>query len=311
MIIGFLIALLTFNLLNPIPLAVHAEHSEYEARHIFGGRLPEAGIRDLGPARRDGKTGLGLDVSADYVIVRDAESGAVLFQKNAETKVPIASITKLITAYVFLETQPDLRSSVRVIKSDIRHGGKFNMYEGEDILLEDVLRLALVASDNTAAIMLARASGLPLDVFVKKMNEKAQSLGMMHASFVEPSGLDPENQASAADVSLLLSSVAENELLRNVTTTSSYYFSPVGSHKTRRVLNTNILLNGYIDSGKYEIMSAKTGFIEEAGYNLTARVYNAEEDASIDIVVLSASHHFDRFTELKDLALWTFSTFEW
>jgi len=142
---------------------------------------------------------LGVDITASSAITLDMDSGTVLWQKNVNNKQSIASLTKLMTVLVWQDFGPGLDSEVTILESDYREGGRFYLFKGEKVLTGDLLKSVLIASDNTAAIALARSTGLSLDEFVVKMNEKAIELGMTNSIFVEPTGLDINNQSTVTD----------------------------------------------------------------------------------------------------------------
>src|SRR5262245_21351745 len=198
-------------------------------------------------------------VYARNAILLDPLTGEVLFEKNASRSVPIASLSKLMTALVFLEQQPDLTREVEVRKEEIYGAGHTQLRRGEIVPLGELLRMSLMCSDNCPTRVIARQSGLPADEFIARMNRKSIELGLTGTRFLEFTGLNEHNVSTAADVARLLHAAANEPLIAQITTTRSYEF-----HTARRwhtIGNTNRLLYG-----RYEVLGGKTGFIREAGY---------------------------------------------
>jgi D-alanyl-D-alanine endopeptidase (penicillin-binding protein 7) len=241
-------------------------------------------------------------VYARHAVVLDPVTNQVLFAKNSESTVPIASLTKLMTALVFLDLEPDLSRPVEVTMAEIRGGGRTRLYRSEQVELGDLLRMSLMCSDNVATRVLMRESGLAADEFVTRMNRMGLELGLEHARFVEPTGLDERNVATASDVAKLLRAAARHDLIREISTTRSYEFR--SRYKTRgrlhTVANTNRLLYG-----RYEILGGKTGFISEAGYCLATWVRTGGRD--MIAVVLGAPTNATRFADVVRLVQKTMS----
>ncbi len=240
-------------------------------------------------------------VYARNAVVIDPATNQVLFEKHSDQLVPIASITKLMTALVFLEQQPNLRRIVEVTRSELRGGGHTQLRNGERVALYDLLHMSLMNSDNVATRVLARESGLQPPEFVARMNEKARDLGLGHTRFAETTGLDNRNVSTAVDVARLLRAAAEHYLIREVTTTPDYVFlgeSP-GTRRTithrHQIVNTNRLLR----SNRYEFSCSKTGFISQSGYCVATWVRDRGRD--LITVVLGAPTNATRFADVVRL----------
>ena len=163
-------------------------------------------------------------VYARNAILIDPSTGEVLFEKNSARAVPIASLTKLMTALVFLEQKPDLDREVEVTRSEIYGAGHTQLRRGEKVALGDLLHMSLMCSDNVATRVIARESGLPPEEFVARMNHKAAELGLPDSRFVEFTGLDEHNVSTAADVARMLHAAAHDPLIQQITTTREYEF---------------------------------------------------------------------------------------
>ncbi len=240
-------------------------------------------------------------VYARNAVVIDPATDRVLFEKKSDQTVPIASITKLMTALVFLEQQPDLRRRVEVTREEIRGGGHTQLWNRERVALYDLLHMSLMNSDNVATRVLARESGLDRAEFVERMNDKARSLGLGNTRFAETTGLDNRNVSTAVDVAKLLRAAADHYLIREVTTTPDYVFlgEYPGSRRTitrtHQIVNTNRLLR----SNRYEFSCSKTGFISQSGYCVATWVRDRGRD--LIAVVLGAPTNATRFADIVRL----------
>lgn len=248
---------------------------------------------------------LGVALSAPSALAVDAASGAVLFAKDSQARRPIASLSKLLAALVFLESQPDLTQSMLMRAEDDREGGEDFIRPGESATLESYLAASLIGSSNNATIVLSRSIGTTAAEFVEKMNAKAQSLGMTDTVIVEPTGLDPENISTARDLVRLLQAAAANQKIRQLTTTWRRYITVYPSQTERPVINTDHLLGSIVP-----VVLGKTGYLDEALYNLATlvRVRGGQE---IYIVILGARTNEDRVQDAKSLAIWAGNTYLW
>lgn len=269
--------------------------------------LPKAGQR--GPQKDETSRSLGIEITARAAIVIDKETGIILFKKNIESKFPIASLTKLMTALVFLDTAPDWNREIKLLKEDEKEGGIFYARAGEIVTIEDLFNMMLVGSVNNAALALARSTGLSQDEFIEKMNQKAITLGLKNTFFVDPAGLEPTNVSTAHDIALLVSSALTDDKIREVTVKKKYVFSPRNIKKTYYVKNTNELLWSFLNEEPYEIVGGKTGYLDEAKYCLAAEIEN--NGHKIIAVVLGSDTIEDRFQEVKGLTFWTFDNYRW
>jgi D-alanyl-D-alanine endopeptidase (penicillin-binding protein 7) len=237
------------------------------------------------------------DIRAAAAIVFNPETGQVLWEENAQDKRSIASITKVMTALVFLENEPDLSQDVTIERGDVYAASTTYLRANERISLDNLLHLTLIASDNAAARALARVSHGNSASFVERMNEKAIELGLESTSFADPSGLDPANVSSAYDLSRLISFASGNERIAPIMRTAQYSFRT--SRRTVNIHNTNRLVTG----GEADVMGGKTGFITKAGYCL-ATLLRLPQGNQVAVVVLGANSNVGRFWETRHLANW-------
>ncbi|MDT8386846.1 MAG: serine hydrolase [Thiogranum sp.] len=233
-----------------------------------------------------------LQVRSASVLVLD-QSGHVIYAKQADQPRPIASITKLMTAMVILDSSLSLEEPVTITREDrdlLKLTGSRLKY-GATLSREQLVRLALMASENRAAHALARTYPGGETAFVDAMNEKARSLGMHQSHFADPAGLNPGNVASARDVATMVRAARAYALILDATTTRFTSVSPYDGRGELRFGNTNRLLR----NESWEIQLSKTGYISEAGRCLAMQA--AIGDQSLVIVLLNS---FGKLTPYGD-----------
>jgi serine-type D-Ala-D-Ala endopeptidase (penicillin-binding protein 7) len=237
-----------------------------------------------------------LHAKAAYVV--DATSNTVLFEKNPDSLYPVASLTKLMTALVFFKTQPQFDQVVEIMPDDVRHSSRSHIRPHEEITVRDLLHAALMSSDNVATKALVRSSGVPQDEFVQRMNAMADSMHLTGTHFVEPTGLDERNVASAQAIAALLRTAASNPIVSSIMQKQTYAFA--SNRKLHRLVSTNRLLKS-----KWRITGGKTGFINEAGYCFATQV-ETPSGTEVTAVLLGAPSNRLRFAEARRLLDWTF-----
>jgi D-alanyl-D-alanine endopeptidase (penicillin-binding protein 7) len=244
------------------------------------------------------------DIRAAAAVIFDPQSGQVLWGENAQDKRSIASITKVMTAIVFLETATDLNEEVVIERSDTLRASTTYLRTNDRVRLADLLHLLLIPSDNAAARALARLSPLGSDGFIARMNQKADDLGLNHTAYTDPSGLYADNISSAYDMARLISYASEDDRIGPIMRTPEYSFRTIPS--TRRagrvitVRNTNQILR----NGDMDVVGGKTGFISKAGYCLATLLKMPSGGPSLAVVVLGASSNLGRFWETRHLMTW-------
>ncbi len=234
-------------------------------------------------------------VRAAAAIIFDPATGNAVWEMNAREPRPIASITKVMTAMLFLDQAPDLGRDVVISRRDVRSASTTYLRRGERVTLRDLVHLALVASDNVAARVLARASRWGTKRFVGRMNAMAAELGLEQTRFTDPSGLHDGNVSSAHDVSRLIAAAGRHPEIARIIRKRSHRIRT--DRQDRVVRNTNRLLDSRPD-----VVGGKTGFINEAGYCLAALIRVG--DRAVSVVVLGARSNAGRFQETRRLADW-------
>ncbi len=247
---------------------------------------------------------LGVKLTAQAAAVMDKNTGTVLWQKNADEVRPLASITKLMTALVFLDNNPGWDETLTMAKGDEAGANSASILRDETVTFKDAFNTMLIASDNNVANALSRSTDLKPEEFIKAMNTKAKALGLAQTSFVDPTGLSAKNVSSANDILLLAKKAFANSDIRNATNQKTYSFTAT-SGQSHKINSTNHLLSGFL-----EVVAGKTGFITESGHCLVAEI-EGDKDQRIISVVLGSASNADRFNDLKILSAWTLNNFVW
>jgi serine-type D-Ala-D-Ala endopeptidase (penicillin-binding protein 7) len=237
------------------------------------------------------------DVRAAAAIIFDPATGQVLYEENSQDKRSIASITKVMTALVYLEDNPDLNQEVTVERSDVFAASTTYLKAKDRVSAGELLHLLLIPSDNGAARALARTSHGGTASFIERMNEKAIELGLQNTSFADPSGLNANNVSSAFDLSHLITFAASDERIASIMRTPTYTVTT--SRRMIPIHSTNHILL----AGDVEVMGAKTGFITKSGYCL-ASLLRLPQGNPIAVVVLGARSNNGRFWETRHLFTW-------
>jgi D-alanyl-D-alanine endopeptidase (penicillin-binding protein 7) len=237
------------------------------------------------------------DVRAEAAIIYNPETGQVLWQSNGEDRRSIASITKVMTAAVFLEDSPDLSEKVVVQRADVRAASTTYLRAGVSVSKNDLLHLLLIASDNAAARVLARVSPQGTAGFISRMNEKAKELGLVSTSYVDSSGLMSDNVSSALDMAKLITYVSGDDLIASIMRTPEY---TVNAGRKITIRSTNQLVR----AGDVDVQAGKTGFISKAGYCLATLLRLPQGGPQVAVVVLGAKSNAGRFWETRHLFNW-------
>jgi D-alanyl-D-alanine endopeptidase (penicillin-binding protein 7) len=239
------------------------------------------------------------DVRAAAAIIYDPATSQVLFEEHANDQRSIASITKVMTATVFFETNPDLDRLVTVTRADVRAASTTYLRAGDKLRVDDLLHLLLIASDNAAARVLARVSPYGSQGFVDRMNEKAIELGLTSTHYEDPSGLVSANVSSAYDMARLITMASNDPRIASLMQTPTYTLR-TAAHRPIAIHSTNHLL-GRED---VQVLAGKTGFISKAGYCLATLLRLPASGQEVAVVVLGARSNNGRFLEVQNLFSW-------
>lgn len=239
---------------------------------------------------------LGLQSSA--VLVMDQASGSVLYEKNAGAVLPIASITKLMTAMVTLDAQPDLREYMTISEDDVDtlKGTRSRLKVGTQLTREEMMRLSLMASENRASAALSRYYPGGRHAFIAAMNRKAQALGLTDTHFQDSTGLTSANVSSARDLVKMVAAAHQYPLIREFSTTGHY--DVIVDGRVQSFNNTNSLVR----SASWDIGLSKTGFINEAGKCLVMQAWLNQKPTII--VLLDSWGKMTRIGDANRIKKW-------
>jgi D-alanyl-D-alanine endopeptidase (penicillin-binding protein 7) len=264
-----------------------------------------AAPRDFTPARVSIGQAIGLhatddplDLRSSVALVVDQRTGAPLFSKNAQAVLPIASITKLMTALVVIDSGAPMGETLEITAADIdteKNSGS-RLPPGTRLSRGEMLQLALMSSENRAANALGRNHPGGLRAFVDAMNTKARALGMPDTHFVEPTGLSSSNVSNARDLSRMVREALEYPLVRQFSTAPGLTVDT--GYRMVSYRNTNRL----ISSPTWDIGLQKTGYISEAGSCLVMQV--SLDGQAVVMVLLDATGPSSRFGDAQRLREW-------
>jgi D-alanyl-D-alanine endopeptidase (penicillin-binding protein 7) len=243
-----------------------------------------------------------LELRSAAALVIDQEDGQLLYAKNTDTVMPIASITKLMTAIVVLDAGLTLEEPISIERADMDSikGTRSKLKVGTTLTRRQMLRLALMASENRAAAALARTYPGGTQAFVQAMNQKARQLGMRDTYFKDSTGLNSGNVSTAMDLALLVNAGYHYPLIRDFSTTESYRLAFEGARRHRMMAFRNS--NGLVRSGEWEIGLQKTGYISEAGRCLVMQARIATRP--VIIVLLDSWGKFTRIADAMRIKRW-------
>ena len=247
----------------------------------------------------DASGGLVPDVRAAAAIIYDPDTNEILWEENAQTQRSIASITKVMTATVFLENDPDLTQPVTIVRSDVFQASTTHLHTNDKVTTDDLLHLLLIASDNAAARALARVSPQGSEGFIRRMNEKSAELGLETTHYADPSGLLSENVSSAYDMARLIAHASQDERISSIMRTNEYTVYS-GGKRPITFRSTNHLLRG----GDVDVRAGKTGFISKAGYCLATVLRLPQSTHNVAVVVFGARSNAGRFMESRNHFNW-------
>ena len=246
------------------------------------------------------KNSKSLKVRSLKAMVVNQDSGEVIYQKNADSKASIASLTKLMTAMVVLDSRLDLSKKIKITKADIDRVKRTTsrLPIGTELSRYELLKAALISSDNRAAFALSRSYPSGRKGFINAMNVKAIQLDMQKSQFRDPTGLDKGNISTAKDLLKLVRAAYQYSLIRELTTSPSENIK-VGKRRNGISFNNT---NPLVRKGAWDIGLSKTGFIRESGRCLVLQTVINEEP--IIIVLLNSYGKLTRFADVKRIRNW-------
>ena len=236
-----------------------------------------------------------LPLRSEHAIVVSDDTGQVMMEKGANDVVPIASLTKLMTAMVVLDSKPNMEEKISIEAADVdvlKHS-KSHVPVGTTLARREILQLALMTSDNRAAASLARTYPGGTTAFMQAVQLKIKALGMNSTVLKEPTGLSPENMSTAADLAKMALAASKYPEIVDVTTDRSDTIRMNG--RNYQVHNTNRL----VGANGWDVLLSKTGFTNEAGHCLIMRIQQAGAHATL--VLLNASANSSRVVDALNI----------
>jgi serine-type D-Ala-D-Ala endopeptidase (penicillin-binding protein 7) len=242
----------------------------------------------------------GPNVKSSGVLVLDPATGQTLYSKNADQSTPIASITKLMTAMVVMDAKLPLDDALQITNEDLDllKNTKSRLPIGAHFRRDDLLRLALMASDNRAASALGRNYPGGLTAFVDAMNAKSKLLGLNATHFVDSSGLAPGNVSNPGDLGRLVAEASKYDLIKEYSTTGAVNVTLPDSKRKLSFVNTNALVR----ASDWQIGLSKTGYISESGKCLVMQAIIANQP--IVIVLLDSWGKLTRVADAQRIRKW-------
>jgi D-alanyl-D-alanine endopeptidase (penicillin-binding protein 7) len=239
-----------------------------------------------------------LALKSSVALVMDQDTKEVLFSKNEQAVLPIASITKLMTGLLVSEGNLPMDENITISQADVdtEKGSSSRLAVGTELSRGELLHLALMSSENRAAHALGRTYPGGLPYFVELMNARAKSLGMNDTSYAEPTGLSSKNQSSARDLATLVNFAYGDPTLRELSTSTGYQVE-VG-RRTLQFNNTNRL----VKNPAWDIGIQKTGYITEAGQCLVMQAKIAGR--KLIMVFLDSAGKLSRIADAERVRHW-------
>jgi D-alanyl-D-alanine endopeptidase (penicillin-binding protein 7) len=235
-------------------------------------------------------------------VVVDQEAGRLLYAKNPEAVMSIASITKLMTAMVVLDSGAPLDELLTIEAADVDQlkGSSSRLRLGTELTRREMLKLMLMSSENRAAAALARSYAQGKQAFVDAMNAKARALGMDDTRFLDPTGLTPKNRSTASDLALMVNAGYQYRLIREFSTSSEHSIALASGRYREQLAFHNT--NGLVGSERWDIGLSKTGYISEAGRCLVLQATIAAKP--VIIVLLDSWGRFSRIGDANRIKRW-------
>jgi serine-type D-Ala-D-Ala endopeptidase (penicillin-binding protein 7) len=241
-----------------------------------------------------------LHLASGSAMITDLQSGQVLYSSNPDVVVPIASVTKLMTAMVTLDAKLPMDEMVKVdISQTAEMKGVFSRVKlGSELNRHDMLLITLMSSENRAAASLAHSYPGGYAAFIKAMNAKAKALGMSHTVYMEPTGLSVFNVSTARDLTKLALAARNYPMLRELSTTPEKTVTFRKPTYTLGFSNTDHLVR----KSNWDIKLTKTGFTNQAGHCLVLLTSMANRQVSV--VILDAFGKYTHFADASRMRLW-------
>lgn len=253
------------------------------------------------------KNSIGMSVDTKSGIMIDYDTGEVLWSKNEHDVRTIASLTKIMTILVFLDTDYSLDSTFKINSDDVdlekNQAASIGLRVGDEIKVNDLLIASLVGSKNDAINALARSTGMSEQDFINKMNEKAKFLGLNNTVFDNVNGLSSYNRSTAKDLVKLFYYAFSNKTIKEISVLKEYTFKGK-SGKVYSTKSTDKLL----DNDLFQVLAGKTGYLDDAQYCFA--VLTKKDNRRVLSVLLGSDSDAHRFYDAKILNWWAYKNFK-
>jgi D-alanyl-D-alanine endopeptidase (penicillin-binding protein 7) len=244
------------------------------------------------------------DISAKAYIVTDTSNNSIIVAENQNVSRAPASLTKLVTLMVVMDTKPNFEKETAITKADQiagecgKGGGCLKTKVGTKYLLKDLFYAAMLPSANNAANALSRSTGLNPSKFVARMNAKVKALGAKSSKFYEPTGMSEKNVVTAADYSKIVTAAFKYPFLKEVAQTASYDIVALNDPAYNLTVKNN---NNLLGSEEVNIIGAKNGYIGSvSGYNYGALI-KTKTGKEFSVVLLGEPHMYTAYDDTKFL----------
>ncbi len=282
------------------------------------GWAEHAELRSYGPESGDGvpvRVGMNeieSEIDSTAYVVMDRSTGKILTVKQENRQWPIASLTKLVTADVVLDSGVSMSAIGDVLNSDNVGGARLWVEDGDTFTVEDLFYATLVASANNAANALSRTAGYTRSVFLEQMNARAEALNLTKTAFVDPTGIELGNVSTAREMARIARHVFEQDEIRRFSTTAYRYIDVLTTGESKKMTNTNWML-WKSDYDDVYVTGGKTGYLIESGWNVVVSLRPSawQTDEELLIVVFGAASRGDSFVDANKLADWAWENHEW
>lgn len=290
------------------PPVIHGSNSvlvsSLDENNVAEMKVVDITVSDKAPIKKTDSAG--ILVTSGSALVIDKSTDTILFQKEPDSIHSIASVTKLMTALVFLEHNPGFDQIGQIgVGENSLEGSRVQVKSNDHMSIEDLFYASLVGSANNATQALVHATGMSGEEFVSAMNKKAESIGMENTIYVEPTGLNADNKSTVIDLAKLGKVAFLQPKISDATTRKEHSFITLDNQEYHKQISQNILLDSYLN-----VTGAKTGFTYDAGYCMVAQIKN-DSGNEIIVVVLGSKSSDTRFEEVKALATWAFDNYQW
>lgn len=294
-----LIVVLAFATLALTSAPAHAAEKKKNGSSKKYGKFTKVKAKAAPPIADFGADG-GPNLLSHAAMVFDQSTGMPIYTKNADSAIPIASITKLMTAIVVLEAKQNLNDVLLIDAMDVDSikNSRSRLPVGTAFRREDLMRVALLASDNRAAAALGRNYPGGTDVFVATMNMKARALGLTQTVFVEPTGLAPGNVSTPHELAILVAEASRHDKIREFSTAPALQVTLPETGRQLGYNNTNLLVR----SSDWDIGVSKTGYINEAGKCLVMQAVIASKP--VIIVLMDSWGRYARVGDANRIKKW-------